>query len=117
VPDFSVDVRTEDDGSLVVRPSGIVGAECAVTLRQVLVHAVRRTRPCRLFLDLGGVDEFDSINLGTVAAICDLAGDHQVAVFVVNSPDAIAARLLAAGVAPRHLQIAPYPIRHRITVS
>lgn len=99
----SVDVRTGDDGSVILQPHGTVGADCAVELRQVLVHVIRRLRPHRLVLDLGDVVELDSINLGTVAAICDLGADHQVAVFVVGATDAIGARLLDAGVAPRHL--------------
>jgi hypothetical protein len=46
---------------------------------------VRRVRPLRLILDLGDVSEVDPINLGTLAALCDLADDHQVVVFMDNS--------------------------------
>lgn len=102
-----VDVRTADDGSVVVQPHQVVGAECAVELRQLLVHVVRRQRPRRLVIDLGDVRGVDSINLGTIAAICDLGGDYQVDVRVVGAAESIAAQLLDAGVAPRHLWAAP----------
>jgi anti-anti-sigma factor len=99
-----VDVQTVADGSVVVQPHGDVGAEHAVELRQVLVHAVRTLRPHRLIVDLADVDHLDSINLGTVAAICLLAADHHVAVFVDDPTVVIAAQLHAAGVHDRHLR-------------
>ncbi len=95
---FSIEVRTEADGSIVVRPDGALDSECAVEFRQVLVHAVRRLRPLRLILDLSGVTAVDPINLGTVAALCDLADDHQVVVFIEGPTAGTAAELRAAGV-------------------
>lgn len=95
---FSVEVRTGPDGSLVVRPCGVLDTGCAVEFRQVLVHAVRRVRPLRLVLDLADVTAVDPINLGTLSALCDLADDHHVVVFLDNSSAAIAADLRAAGV-------------------
>ena len=80
------DVDTTNDGSVVVRPHGTVGADLAVELQQVLVHAIRKLRPLRLVLDLGDVCDLDPINLGTLAAVCDLGDDHQVIVFLDNSP-------------------------------
>jgi hypothetical protein len=44
------------------------------------------------------VPELDPINVGSVAAACDLGDDHQVAVFVHNPVPLLAARLSAAGV-------------------
>ena len=101
-----VDVETTADGSVVVQPHGTVGAESAVELRQVLVHAVRRLRPNRLILDLTDVRGLDSINLGTVAAVGVLAADHHVAVFVDNPTATIAEQLRAAGVPRQHLRTA-----------
>jgi anti-anti-sigma factor len=98
MPDTSVDVRTDDDGSLVVQPHGAMDHDCAVHFRQVLVHAVRKVRPLRLILDLGDVTDLDPINLGTLAALCDLADDHHVVVFMDNSSERIADELHAAGV-------------------
>jgi anti-anti-sigma factor len=98
-----VDVQTAADGSVVVQPHGVVGPECAHELRQVLVHAVRRLRPHRLILDLSDVRHLDSINVGTVAAVCDVAVDHQVTLLVDNPPPSIVAQLHAAGVHQRHL--------------
>ena len=63
------------------------------------MHAVRHVRPLRLVLDLGDVDRLDPINVGTLAAACDLGDDHQVAVFLDNSSTDIADELAAAGVA------------------
>lgn len=98
-----VDVHRAADGSVLVRPHGVVGADCAVELRQALVHAVRRLRPHRLILDLNDVRELDSVNVGTVAAICDLAADHQVVLLVEGCTTVIASRLTDAGVQDRHL--------------
>jgi anti-anti-sigma regulatory factor len=111
VANFSVEVRTDPDGSLVVQPSGDLGTECAVQFRQVLVHAVRKLRPLRLIVDLGEVTAVDPINLGTLAALCDLADDHRVVVFLHNSPAAIGAKLRAAGVPPQRLVLPAGAVR------
>jgi len=99
-----LDVRTSADGSVVITPHGVVGLDKAVELRQVLVHTVRRVRPLRLILDLADVPELDPINLGTVAAACDMGDDHQVAVFVHNPCEALADQLTAAGVPHQRLR-------------
>jgi anti-anti-sigma regulatory factor len=99
-----MEVRTSADGSVVVRPHGIVGSECAAELRQTLIHAVRRLRPYRLILDLADVHSLDSINVGTVVAVCDVAADDHVAVYVDNPSPLIGVQLLAAGVHHRHLR-------------
>jgi anti-anti-sigma regulatory factor len=99
-----VDVQTFSDGSVVVQPHGSVGLDCAVELRQVLVHAVRRVRPLRLILDLADVSTVDPINLGTLAAVCDLGDDHHVIVFLDNSSALIAEQLTAAGVPQQRLR-------------
>jgi anti-anti-sigma factor len=100
---FSIDVRTDADGSLIVQPSGELGSECAVQFRQILVHAVRKLRPLRMIVDLGGVTAIDPINLGTLAALCGLADDHRVVVFLHNSPTALADDLRHAGVPAQRL--------------
>jgi anti-anti-sigma factor len=97
---FSIEVRTEADGSVVVHPTGDLDGECAVEFRQVLVHVVRRMRPLRLVVDLRGVTAVDPINLGTLAALCDLADDHRVLVFLDGPSAELAAELRAAGVPP-----------------
>ena len=99
-----LEVRTGDDGSVIVRPCGPIGLDDAVELRQTLVHAVRKVRPARLFIDLAEVTELDPINLGTLAAVCGLGDDHQVAVFLDNPSAAIAAELTAAGVPRQRLR-------------
>ena len=99
-----LEVRTNPDGSVVVRPYGMVGVEDAVELRQVLVRAVRKIRPLRLVVDLADVSALDPVNLGTLAAACGLGDDHQVIVFVDNSSAAIAADLTAAGVPRQRLR-------------
>jgi anti-anti-sigma factor len=104
MPNTSVDVRTGADGSLVVQPHGAMDSDCAVHFRQVLIHAVRKVRPMRLILDLGDVPDMDAINVGTLAALCDLADDHHVVVFMDNSSAAIAIQLQAAGVPPQRLR-------------
>ena len=104
MPVSSVDVRTSVDGSLVVQPHGAMDHDCAVQFRQILVHAVRKVRPLRLILDLGDVSDVDPINLGTLAALCDLADDHQVVVFMDNSSAGLAVQLQAAGVPPQRLR-------------
>ena len=98
MPDYEVDVRTDADGSLVVRPRGALDADCAVPFRQTLVHAVRKVRPLRLIVDLAEVTAIDPINLGTLAAACHLGDDHQVAVFLDHPSPGIAERLTTAGV-------------------
>jgi len=100
----AVDVETTADGSLIIRPHGVLGADAAVELRHTLVHAVRRLRPLRLILDLQHVHDLDAINVGTLAAACHLGDDHQVAVFLDHSSPAIAGRLAAAGVAGHRLR-------------
>jgi len=104
MPDSSVEVLTSVDGSLVVQPHGAMDYECAVQFRQILVHAVRKVRPLRLILDLGDVSDVDPINLGTLAALCDLADDHHVIVFMENSSAGLADQLQAAGVPPHRLR-------------
>jgi anti-anti-sigma factor len=103
----TVDVATRPDGSLVVQPHGFLGADSAGELRRVLVHALRRVRPERLILDLADVSGLDPINLGTLAAVCELADEHQVAVYVENSSATVAGRLAAAGVPRQRLRRTP----------
>ncbi|MEU4238982.1 STAS domain-containing protein [Actinoplanes sp. NPDC026619] len=104
MPNFLVDVRSDVDGSLVVTPQGALDAECAVQFRQTLVHAVRKLRPLRLVVDLAEVAAIDPINLGTLAALCDLADDHRVVVFLPNALAEIATELRAAGVPAQRLR-------------
>jgi anti-anti-sigma factor len=99
-----VEVRTEADGSLVVRPNGPLDADCAVQFRQLIVHSVRKVRPLRMILDLSAVTMVDPINLGTLAALCDLADDHHVVVFLDDPSAPLGAELLAAGVPPQRLR-------------
>jgi anti-anti-sigma factor len=103
-PGGAVDIHTDADGSLVVKPHGAMDDHCAVHFRQVLVHAIRKVRPLRLILDLADVSAMDPINLGTLAALCDLADDHHVIVFMDNPSPAIAGELRAAGVPPQRLR-------------
>jgi anti-anti-sigma regulatory factor len=103
----TLEVHTEADGSVVVRPHGLVGPEHAVELRQVLVHTVRKVRPLRLVLDLAGVSGLDPINIGTLSAVCNIADDHGVAVFIDYRSALIADHLTAAGVPPQRLRRAP----------
>ncbi|MFI5938486.1 STAS domain-containing protein [Actinoplanes sp. NPDC051494] len=110
----AVDVRTDHDGSIVVQPHGAMDLDCAVHFRQILVHTVRRVRPLRLILDLTDVPDMDPINLGTLAALCDLADDHQVAVFMEHSSATMATQLTAAGVPPQRLR--PRPSHPLVTV-
>jgi anti-anti-sigma regulatory factor len=70
----------------------------------VLVHTIRHDRPLRLILDLERVSDLDPINLGTLAALCDLADDHKVVVFLDNSSTLVAERLRAAGVPAQRLR-------------
>ena len=105
MPNSSVDIWTDVDGSVVVQPLGALDDDCAVQLRQALVHAVRKMRPLRLVLDLSGVTDVDPINLGTVAALIDLADDHRVVVFVDSPRPAITELLQAAGVPRQRLRV------------
>jgi anti-anti-sigma factor len=105
MPEFTVDVRTDADGSLVVRPQGALDADCAVPFRQTLVHAVRKLRPLRLIVDLAEVTAIDPINLGTLAALCDLADDHGVLVFLDNASFGLTAELRAAGVPQQRFRV------------
>jgi anti-anti-sigma regulatory factor len=100
----AVDVRTDADGSVVVQPHGPMGTDCAVQFRQILVHTIRKVRPLRLIVDLGDVPDVDPINLGTLAALCDLADDHQVVVFMENLSAEVATQLTTAGVPPQRFR-------------
>ena len=46
-------------------------------------------------------------NVGTLSAVCDIADDHGVAVFVDCRSAVIADQLTAAGVSPQRLRYAP----------
>lgn len=116
MPSTAVDVRTGEDGSVMVQPHGPMGVDSAVQFRQLLVHTVRRVRPLRLIVDLGDVTEVDPINLGTLAALCDLADDHQVAVFMDNTSAELAALLAAAGVPRQRLRSRSYEAQLRAIV-
>ena len=105
----AVDVRTDADGSVVVQPHGPMGTDCAVQFRQILVHTVRKVRPPRLIVDLGDVPDVDPINLGTLAALCDLADDHQVVVCMENLSAEVATQLTAAGVPPQRFRTTGQP--------
>lgn len=100
----SLEVRTGGDGSVTIHPYGCIGPDKAVELRQLMVETVRHIRPLRLVLDLTDVKGIDPINVGTLAAACDLGDDHQVAVFVDNPRPELADRLCAAGVPPQRLR-------------
>jgi len=102
--DSSVEVRTGVDGSIVIQPHGVLDYDGAVHFRQVLVHAVRKVRPMRLILDLSDVSDVDPINVGTLAALCDLADDHHVFVFLDNSSALLTTQLQAAGVPAQRLR-------------
>jgi len=103
-PDDEVETRTEGDGSLIIRPRGVLDADRAVPFRQMLVHAVRRTRPNRLVVELDDVTALDSINLGTLAALCDLADDHRVPVVLAEPTAAVRAALLATGIPTQRIR-------------
>ena len=104
MPDTTVDVETSAEGTLVIQPHGTLSVDDAVELRRILVHAMRHIRPLRLILDLHDVHDLDPINLGTLAAACQLGDDHQVAVFLDHSSTAIANQLSKAGVAHHRLR-------------
>ena len=104
MPRSPIDVVTRADGSIVVRPHGVLGQEDAVELRQLLVHTMRKVRPLRLVVDLEGVSVLDAINVGTLAAACIMGDDCQVAVFVDMAAPLIREKLEAAGVPPQRLR-------------
>jgi anti-anti-sigma regulatory factor len=104
MPHSPIDVGTSPDGSIVVRPHGVVGQDEAVELRQLLVHTMRKVRPLRLVVDLEDVSALDPINVGTLAAACVMGDDCRVAVFMDNAAPVIRAQLSAAGVPPQRLR-------------
>src|SRR6187397_1991198 len=95
-----MEVRTEPDGTVVIRPAGTIDA---VRFQRTLVHTVRRVRPSRLVLDLSAVALLDPISAGAVSAACELGDDHQVAVLVRNTSTGIADQLTRAGVPRQRL--------------
>jgi hypothetical protein len=102
-----VDVTSQPDGSVVIRPHGHVNADVTVELRHALVEVIRHTRPARLILDLADVEDVDPLNLGVLAAACLLGDDQRVVVFVDHCSTMIADELVAAGVSRlrlRHVQ-------------
>ena len=76
----------------------MLDAADAVELSRTLVQAIRRVRTLRLVLNLGEVRGLDPINLGTLAAACNLGDDHHVAVFLDYPSAELADQLTAAGV-------------------
>ena len=97
----TLDLAVDPDGTLVIRPHGVLDVDQAVELRRMLVHTLRRIRPARLILDLQDLHDLDAIILGTLAASWQLGDDHRVAVFLDHATRAIADRLTVAGV-PGH---------------
>jgi anti-anti-sigma factor len=93
-----LEMLTTDDGNLVICPHGEMDPDGSGELRHALVHSMRRVRPSRLILDLSDVPVLDSINVGAVAAACELGDDHAVTVFVQNPSATLAEQLTAAGV-------------------
>lgn len=102
-----VDMATRSDGTVVLHPRGVLGTDNADELRRVVVHTIRHLRPARLLIDLSDVDDLDPINLGALAAACEIGDDHHVAVLIDHSSPAIAARFIAAGVAAERLRLDP----------
>ncbi|HWS37961.1 MAG TPA: STAS domain-containing protein [Actinoplanes sp.] len=100
----TVDVNTHPDGTLVIHPHGDLDADDALRLRQALILAILHTRPLRLVLDLADVHELDPLNLGALAAACDVGDDHHVTLFVDNTSPGLAHLLTAAGVPPHRLR-------------
>ncbi|MER7586506.1 STAS domain-containing protein [Micromonospora sp. NPDC127501] len=96
--DATVDIDTSSDGTLVIRPRGLLDVDDAVDLRRTVVRAIRHDRPPRLVVDLRDVHGLDPIYIGTIAAACD---DQRVAVFLDYPSIAIADQLVTAGV-PAH---------------
>lgn len=99
-----VDVTSQPDGGVVIRPHGHVNADVTVELRHALVEAIRHTRPARLILDLADVEDLDPLNLGVLAAACLLGDDQRVAVFVDHCSTVLADELIAAGVSRLRLR-------------
>ncbi|MBM2622693.1 hypothetical protein JIG36_45060 [Actinoplanes sp. LDG1-06] len=97
-------MRTGDDGTVVITPRGVFGSDGGGELRRVLVHTVRRVRPFRLIVDLADVPELDPLNVGSVAAACELGDDHQVSVEIVSPRGEVSERLAAAGVPHQRLR-------------
>lgn len=93
-----VDVTSQPDGSVVIRPHGHVNDDVTVELRHALVEVIRHTRPPRLILDLADVEELDPLNVGVLAGACLLGDDQRVVVFVEHCSTVIADELIAAGV-------------------
>ncbi|GAB1690257.1 STAS domain-containing protein [Krasilnikovia sp. M28-CT-15] len=100
----ALDVRTESDGTVIIRPLGRLESADAVRLQQVLVHTIRKVRPSRLVFDLAAVSRLDPIAAGTVSAACGLGDDHHVCVVIHNPSGRIAEQLTAAGVPPHRLR-------------
>ena len=71
---------------------------------------IARCARCGLILDLSDVTSIDPINLGTVVALCDLADDQHVIVFIDNACVGTPDELRAAGVPPQRLP-GPHPGR------
>lgn len=94
----AAETRTAADGSLIIKPPRDLDADRAVPFRQLLVHAVRKIRPPQLIVSLANVRTLDAINLGTLAALCDLADDHKIGAFLADPTAEIRSALLAAGV-------------------
>lgn len=105
MPDCTVNVEKRADGTVVAQWHGDVDADSAQHLRRVLVYAVRRVRPGRLILDLSDVSHIDPINLGALAAACELATDHQINVFLGLPSNEIARQLATAGVPRQYLRL------------
>jgi anti-anti-sigma factor len=104
-----LEVLTTDDGDLVICPHGEMDPDGSGELRHVLVHVMRRIRPPRLILDLGDVPMLDSINVGTVAAACEMGDDNAVTVFVENPSALLAGQLTAAGVPRQRVRSVAHP--------
>ncbi|HET6481241.1 MAG TPA: STAS domain-containing protein [Actinoplanes sp.] len=104
-----LEVRTTADGSVIVHPTGDVGLDHAPELRRLVVRTLLHIRPLRLILDLSEVVTIDPINVGTVAAACDLGDDYQVVVLIDNPRPALAALLRAAGVPQQRMRYLDRP--------
>ena len=102
-----LEVWTTEDGNVVVCPHGVFDPDGSGEVRHVLVHTMRRVRPPLLILDLSDVPVLDSIDVGTVAAACELGDDHEVAVFVHNPSARLAEQLTAAGVPRQRVRSVP----------
>ncbi|WP_324291298.1 hypothetical protein [Paractinoplanes pyxinae] len=85
-------------------PRGDLNAVSALRLRQVLVQAIRHLRPSRLIVDLRGVSELDAVDVGAIAAACELGDSYQVGVFLDDAPFRAVTDLAAAGVPHQRLR-------------